>query len=299
MASGLYDFLKLMRLHQLIKNLFIFMPLFFVGSFFDIKLLAYAFFAFVAFSLVTSSVYIFNDLQDIADDRLHPKKKYRPLAAGLISTKNGIIGMLLLFIAAVVFMGLTSVLALQFMLAYVGMNIAYSLYLKRIAIVDICIIAVGFVLRLYVGSSATNIPLSKWIVAMTFLLALFIALAKRRDDVMIYLQTGKQMRASTGGYNLKFLDWTLVIIAVVTVVVYFLYTVSPEVTGRLQVNYLYFSTVFVIIGLVRYLKITLIDQNSGAPVAIVLADKFMQLTIIAWLGFFTWVLYDPLIPGLG
>jgi len=286
-----YNIIKLIRLHQAIKNLFIFMPLFFAGQLLNMQLLYIALLAFVAFTCVASAVYIFNDYQDIEEDKLHPKKKFRPLALGSISIKVALLVMAIMLLIGLGLMYSTSILALYILLAYVVMNLAYSLVLKKIAIIDICIIAIGFVLRIFIGSVVTGVPLSMWIVVMTFLLALFIALAKRRDDVVIFEETGKQMREAIRGYNLKFLDAALVIIGAVTIVAYLLYTVSPEITARLETNYLYISTLFVIMGLFRYLQITFVDKNSGSPIQLVLTDVFLQITIVLWLMFFSWVLY--------
>jgi 4-hydroxybenzoate polyprenyltransferase len=282
---------KLMRLHQAIKNLFIFMPLFFAGLIMKMPLLHMALMAFVAFTCVASAVYIFNDFRDIEEDKLHPKKKFRPLASGEVSEKLAITIMIVLLLIGGGIMFVTSVLGFKILLAYVVMNFAYSMALKKMAIIDVCIIATGFVLRLFIGSAVTNVPLSMWIVVMTFLLALFIALAKRRDDVLIYEKTGKQMRAAIKGYNLKFLDASLVIIAAVTIVAYLLYTVSPEITERLGNHYLYISTVFVIMGLLRYLQITFVENNSGSPIRLVFSDRFLQIVIAMWLVFFIKVIY--------
>ena len=284
-------FIKLLRLHQAIKNLFIFMPLFFAGLIMDMQLLHFALLAFVSFTCVASAVYIFNDFRDIKEDKLHPKKKHRPLASGEVSIKIALIIMTVLLLIGLGLMYFTSLPALQILMAYVLMNIAYSLALKKMAIIDVCIIATGFVLRLFIGSVVTNVPLSMWIVVMTFLLALFIALAKRRDDVLIYEETGKQMREAIKGYNLKFLDASLVIIAAVTIVAYLLYTVSPEITQRLGTHYLYISTIFVIMGLLRYLQITFVEKNSGSPIQLVFSDGFLQSVIVMWLVYFSWVLY--------
>ena len=283
--------LKLIRLHQAIKNLFIFMPLFFAGLIMNMELLHFALLAFVSFTCVASAVYIFNDFRDIDEDREHPKKKHRPLASGAVSVSTALIIMVVLLILGIGVMYFISILGLQFLLAYVLINIAYSLALKKLAIIDVCIIAIGFVLRLFIGSVVTNVPLSMWIVAMTFLLALFIALAKRRDDVLIFEETGKQMRTAIKGYNLKFLDASLVIIAAVTIVAYLFYTVSPEITERLHNDYLYISTLFVIMGLLRYLQITFVENNSGSPIQLVLSDGFLQAVIVMWLLYFSWVLY--------
>ena len=283
--------IKLMRPHQYIKNLFIFLPLFFAARITDSALLFNAFVAFISFSLVASAIYILNDYQDIEDDRQHPKKKARPLASGVITKPQAFIIMALLFIAGAVLMALVSTIAMANLLAYVVMNIAYSFYLKHVAILDVTVIAVGFVLRLFVGSAATDVQLSMWIVIMTFLLALFLALAKRRDDVLIYLDTGKKMRKVIDGYNLQFLDAAMVIMASVVIVAYTLYTTSAEVIARVQSDYLYLTALFVILGVMRYLQIAFVEKDSGSPTRVVLKDRFMQLTLVGWIATFAWVLY--------
>jgi 4-hydroxybenzoate polyprenyltransferase len=291
MSLSLSTLLNLMRVRQYVKNLFIFMPLFFVGGILNSPQLFAAFWAFIAFSLASSAVYIFNDLGDIRQDQQHPLKKYRPLAANLISSQMAIYIMLIILLFATALMFFISISALKVMAAYLLINIFYSLWLKTIAVLDVLLIATGFVLRLYTGSVVTNVPLSIWIVVMTFLLALFIALAKRRDDVLLSVQKGRAMRTAIVGYNLKFLDAALIVTAAITIVAYFLYTISPEVTARLSVNYLYVSTLFVISGILRYLKLTFIDHKSGSPIQLLFKDPLMQVIIVMWLLFYIWVIY--------
>ena len=282
---------KLMRPHQYIKNLFIFLPLFFALKITDTGLLTNAFIAFIAFSLTTSAVYILNDYYDIEEDKQHPKKKYRPLASGAISKSQAIIIMSVLFIAGFTLMASLSLKTVAILSAYVIMNIAYSLSLKHIAIVDVMIISIGFVLRLFIGSTVTDISLSMWIVIMTFLLALFMAMAKRRDDVLLYLDTGKKMRKVLDGYNLPFLDAAMSIMASVVIVAYIMYATSFEVIERVHSQYLYLTAFFVVLGILRYLKIAFVNLDSGSPTKIVLKDHFIQLALIGWIITFAWILY--------
>jgi 4-hydroxybenzoate polyprenyltransferase len=280
-----------MRLHQYIKNLFIFLPLFFALKITDIPLLIHAFIAFIAFSLVASAIYTFNDYHDIEDDRAHPKKKSRPLASGAITKSQALIIIAILVVGGVGLMTTLSFKAVGILSVYVVMNIAYTFYLKHIAILDIVIIAIGFVLRLFIGSAVTGITLSMWIVVMTFLLALFMALAKRRDDVLIFLDTGKKMRKAIDGYNLQFLDTSMAIMASVVIVAYTIYTTSPEVIARVHSEYLYLTALFVILGVLRYLQVAFVLKDSGSPTKIVLKDRFMQLTLLGWVISFAWILY--------
>lgn len=285
------NILWLIRPHQYIKNIFILLPLFFGLKITDTFLLINSIIAFIAFSFTASAIYILNDYQDIKEDKLHPKKKHRPLASGSISKTQAIFIMLTFAIAGFGLMATLSWQATAILTAYVIMNIAYSFYLKHVAILDITIIAIGFVLRLFVGSAVTGIQLSMWIVTMTFLLALFMALAKRRDDVLIYLNTGKKMRKVIDGYNLQFLDTAMSIMASVVIVAYTIYTTSPEVVERIHSSYLYLTSLFVILGIMRYLQIAFVKKDSASPTKIVLKDRFLQLTLIGWILSFTWILY--------
>ena len=281
----------LIRPHQYVKNLFIFLPLFFAGQITNPALLINAFLAFVAFSISANAIYILNDYQDIEEDRQHPKKKYRPLASGSISKKGAISLMSIFFIVGISLMAVLSLQAIAILGAYITLNIGYSFHLKHIAILDVTIIATGFVLRLFIGSAVTEIPLSMWIIIMTFLLALFMALAKRRDDVLLFLNTGKKMRKVIDGYNLRLIDGAMMIMAFVVIVAYIFYTTSTAVVQRLHSEYLYLTALFVILGILRYLQIAFVENDSGSPTKIVLKDKFMQITILAWVFSFVWIIY--------
>ena len=285
------DIIKLMRPHQYIKNIFIFIPLFFAMKITDTHLLSQTLMAFIAFSLTASAIYILNDYHDIAEDRLHPVKRYRPLASGAVSKSKAIQMMGVLFVTGFVLTAVLSWKALAVLLLYVVMNILYSFKLKHIAIIDIVIISLGFVLRLFVGAVVANIELSAWIVVMTFLLALFMALAKRRDDVLIFNQTGKKMRKVIDGYNLQFLDTAMAIMAAVVIVAYTIYTTSPQTVEKFHSKYLYLTAFFVIMGVMRYLQITFVYQDSGSPTKVVLKDRFMQFVLLGWVMTFVWIIY--------
>jgi 4-hydroxybenzoate polyprenyltransferase len=144
------------------------------------------------------------------------------------------------------------------------------------------IIAAGFVIRLFIGSLVTGIELSMWIIIMTFLLALFLALAKRRDDVVIFLASGERTRKVVDGYNLDILDLSMTIMASVTIVSYIMYTVSPEVIKKTNSDKLYLSVVFVMLGVMRYLQIVFVEKGSGSPTDVLLRDRFIQMTLAGW-----------------
>lgn len=272
---------RLFRVHHYIKNLFIFAPLFFSFSF-SYDSFINVFIAFILFSLVASSIYIVNDLMDIQEDKKHPKKKYRPLASGEVSQSTAV--KLIIVLASISFVGsfLYNTFLFIILLIYFILNITYSLKLKHISIVDIFIISTGFVLRLFAGASVIDTPLSMWIIIITFLLALFLALAKRRDDVIL-ASKGNEIRKSINGYNLEFVNASMVLMAGVVIVAYILYTVSDSVMAKLNTEYLYLTTFFVLIGIIRYMQITFVEHKSGSPTNILLKDIFLQLTIILWI----------------
>ena len=287
----LLEYLKLLRPDHYVKNLFIFVPLFFALQIFNKVYLFNAFIAFIAFSMSASAVYILNDYLDIEEDRKHPQKKLRPLASGAVNKGMALLIMVLLLISSCLLMEQQSLSALGILISYIVLNIAYSIILKQIAILDVVIISVGFVLRLYIGSAVTGIALSQWIVIMTFLLALFLALAKRRDDVLLFQETGQKMRKVIDEYNLPFLDSAMMIMGSVVIVAYILYTTSTSTIQRLHNEHLYLTSLFVILGIMRYLQVTFVEKDSGNPTKILIKDKFIHLTIIFWVLSFAWILY--------
>lgn len=175
--------------------------------------------------------------------------------------------------------------------AYIILNIAYSLKLKHLAIVDVFIIATGFVLRVLAGGLATDIHITHWIVLMTFLLALFLAFAKRRDDVVMFESSGVETRKTASQYNLSFLNEAISIVASITMVCYILYTVSPEVVERFNSPYVYLTSLFVLAGIIRYLQITIVDVKNGSPTRVLLHDRFIQGCIICWIASFALIIY--------
>ncbi len=285
------NIIKIARPTHYIKNLFIFLPLFFAGHLTRSDLLLNTFIAFAAFSISASAIYILNDFLDVKEDRQHPLKKYRPIASGSISKKKALYLMCIFAVAGMSLMTFISFQAVTILTVYIALNICYSFYLKHIAILDVSAIATGFVLRLFVGSVVSGISLSTWIVIMTFLLSLFLALAKRRDDIIIFSNTGKKARKVIDGYNLKFIDSAMTMMASIVIVAYTLYTTSKVAIQRMHTEYLYLTVFFVILGIMRYLQIVFVEENSGSPTIILLKDRFMQIAILAWIFSFIWIIY--------
>ena len=293
---------RLIRPKQWIKNFFVFLPLFFGGSLLDTQRLIAAFLTFLAFCFAASSIYCFNDLVDVEADRRHPVKCKRPIAAGLISKRQAYSLMALLFVLSMLTISLLRILnasplgsgwgwALGVILFYWLLNLAYCAKLKDHAIVDVCIVAFGFVLRILAGGLATGTALSQWIVLMTFLLTLFLSFAKRRDDVLRMQHTGEAPRRNTSRYNLTFINQAITITGSVTLVCYIMYTVSPEVTAHFRTHHLYLTSIFVLVGLLRYIQIAVVDEQSGDPTKVILRDRPTQLIVLGWLLAFLVIIY--------
>lgn len=285
----------LLRPLQWLKNGFIFIPLFFDHKMSDWKCLCSAILAFFAYSFAASSIYCLNDLMDVEADRRHPKKCKRPIAVGVISKAQAL---LLVALCLGISFAIASLLedyaqwkVMGILGVYIVMNIAYCLKLKQMAIVDVFIIAVGFVLRIFVGGFATGVVLSQWIVLMTFLLALFLAFAKRRDDVVIYEDTGVLARKNVNRYNLPFMNQVIGVVSSITMVCYIMYTVDPEVIARMGSRYVYLTSVFVLAGIIRYLQLTIVDVKSGSPTKVLMKDRFVQCSIIGWIITFVLIIY--------
>lgn len=280
--------IKLLRPKHYIKNIFIFTPLFFSFSFGDPGKILLSVYAFIIFSMAASGIYIFNDLFDLEEDRQHPEKKHRPLASGQIKKKTAYIVMSALLLSALV---LSYIINLDFsfvLIGYIIINVLYSINLKHISVLDIVIIALGFLLRVVAGGVVTGIEISMWLIIMTFLLAIFLGLAKRRDDVILS-EKGLKTRKNVDGYNLEFINAAMVLMAGVIIVSYILYTVSIDIQQKFNTQNLFYSSFFVVVGILRYMQITFVENNSGNPTNLIYKDKFLQFIIILWILSFLFI----------
>lgn len=293
-SKYLLPVIRIVRPRQWVKNFFVFIPLFFGGQMSNMALLLDALTTFIAFSLAASSIYCLNDIVDVEADRLHPVKCHRPIASGQVSVSAAYALMAIMLILSMTVCPMLkgrSMAVGAVVLGYWIMNIAYCVWLKNFAIIDVCLIAFGFVLRILAGGLATGIEPSNWLVLMTFLLTLFLSFAKRRDDVLRMEATGKPPRKNTIRYNLTFINQAITISASITLVCYIMYTVSPEVTARFNSHYIYLTTIFVLVGLLRYIQIAVVDKQSGDPTKIILRDRFTQLVVLAWMVSFLFIIY--------
>ena len=284
------EIIKLIRVNQWVKNFFIFAPAFFAGKLNHFSAFADVLLGFFGFCFMASAIYVINDYADIEKDRLHPEKCKRPLASGKIKPPTAFVICAILFVSAVGIGLSISHWFLGILIFYFLMNLAYSFRLKQIAILDIVLVSMGFLLRVVAGGILADVEVSKWLFLMTFLLSMILALAKRRDEFIVLQKKGSP-RQSIRGYNLNFIDISLGFLATVTFVCYIMYTISDDVVQRFGSDYIYASSFFVLIGLMRYFQLSFVYKLSGSPTKVFYTDKTIKLTIVAWVVFFVVVIY--------
>lgn len=281
----------LLRPSHYIKNILVFLPLFFSGQFGDTALLLNASIAFIAFCLVSSSVYVFNDICDVKEDKLHPKNKKRPIASGAVSIRLAYLLDITISIFAFTFLYIVSIDIFIVLLIYKLLNISYTLFFKKISILDILILSLGFVLRLYAGSVSNNIELTVWIIILSYLLSVLIALGKRRNDALFYEKNGIVLRQAIKGYNLQFLNYSMLMISSIIIVAYILYTVSDETCIRLGTDKLFITSFWVLAGVMRYLQLLFVFEKNKNPVNLLINDAPLKVIILGWLLTFLFFLY--------
>jgi 4-hydroxybenzoate polyprenyltransferase len=278
-----------MRPHQWVKNAFVAAPLFFTPDRMSVGAVLAVLAGIIAFSAVASGVYVLNDYMDREADRQHPSKRNRPFAAGTVSPGLGLglmAGLMVGGLVGAVWLSRDFALIVFF---YLVLNAAYSFYLKHLSIIDVMVVALGFVLRVYAGGVLVGIVPTVWIIACTMLLAMFIALAKRRDDLVKGL--GDDHRPSLKGYSRRFLDTALAVVLASLLVSYLLYTTDPANMYNLGTERLFLTVPFVMAGVLRYLQITLVEERSGSPTTVVLQDRFMLVTVLGWIATFAILIY--------
>ena len=273
---------RAMRPYQWTKNLLVFAALVFAQQAMNPALALVSLRAFAAFCLVSSAMYVFNDLMDVERDRAHPAKRHRPLASGALSIPAGW-GVAALSTAGGLALGYT--IGRPFLLAiggYAGLTVAYSLWLKRVAIIDVMTVAMGFVLRAIAGALALDVVFSNWLVVCTLFLALFLALGKRRRELILLEQGAGGHRAVLNHYSVAYLDQLILIVAGGAVITYTIYTCSPDVVDRLHTDKLYVTLPFVVYGLFRYLHLIHHGEGGGDPSSTLIRDWPMAVTVVGW-----------------
>ena len=284
--------IQLLRPNQWSKNLFVILPIFFSGRLADPHLWAPMLLTVIAFCLASSAIYSLNDVMDAKADRTHPVKCRRPVAAGKVSGPAAITLTVVLAIISIAISLSVNLLTCVTIAVYIAINIAYCLGLRRLAILDVMTIAVGFVLRVLAGGVATDTYTSPWIIIMVFFLSLLIGFGKRRDELSATADAPDVVaRGSIREYNLPFLNLVLGILTGMTMTAYIMYTLSPSTAQEFDCQYVYVSSVFVTAGLLHYLQLAIVKQNSGDPTEIFLHNRFVQGCILLWIAFFATIIY--------
>ena len=271
-----------MRPHQWLKNSFVFTGLLFGHAWHDVHLVYQVVFAALAFSLISSAVYIINDMVDCEQDRLHPVKCLRPLAAQQLGmTTAGIFAALLIAVGLLLAAWVANAVLLIIVL-YAVMNLAYSLRLKHIVILDVFIIAAGFMLRILAGTLGVGIPPSQWLLLCGLMVTLFLGFAKRRAEIIELAETKTAHRKVLAHYSPVLLDKMIGITASGVIMSYSLYTMSPETVHTHGTGNLIYTVPFVMYGVFRYIYLLHQQHGGGDPSRDVVRDPHLLLAVLAW-----------------
>jgi 4-hydroxybenzoate polyprenyltransferase len=275
---ALNPFLKLSRPKQWTKNLFVFGALFFSQEMFQSERVIAALLTFVAFCLISSSVYVLNDIVDVEKDRQHPKKRNRPIAAGTVKVPAAIVYGVLLLIVALTLAWFIEFRVFGILLVYFVMNILYSFWLKHVVLIDVFVIALGFVFRVSAGSYALPVEPSPWLLLCTLLLALFLGLSKRRAELILLASGAKSHRKILDDYSDdKLIDQLIGIVSSTTIMAYSLYTFSSPNGQRMM-----YTIPFVIYAIFRYMFLVYKREGGGEPANILLKDKPFLISCLLW-----------------
>ncbi len=270
-------YLAAMRPKQWTKNLFVYAGIIFSGNLFNYQMLIKVTGCFIVFCLISGAVYLVNDIIDLERDQNHPKKKNRPLAAGLISVRGATTAAVILTMLSLFFAFFLSLSTGIISVVYFGLMLVYSFYIKKVIILDVFTIALGFVLRVVAGTEVINVYLSPWAVMCTFFLALFLALGKRRNEKIILGNNAGEHRDSLGTYSMALIDQMISIVTTSTIVSYFLYTfkAGQHLSSMVTIP-------FVLFGLFRYLYLVYNENSGGSPEDIIISDRPLQAAVLVW-----------------
>ena len=280
-----------MRPAQWTKNLFVFAALIFARRFFSPRDLALTAGAFVVFCVVSGAFYIFNDLRDCEEDRAHPKKCLRPIAHGDLGARQALTASIVLTAA-----GLAGAFLLQpqFFAAvavYLVLQLGYSLKLKHVVILDVFVIAAGFVVRVVAGGLVIDVPISSWLLICTTLLALLMAMGKRRHELILLEDRAVNHRAILKEYSAYLLDQMIAVVTASTLIAYCLYTISAETVAKFGTEHLIWTAAFVLYGIFRYLYLVHQKGKGGSPEEMILQDRPLLFNIVLWIAAVVLIIY--------
>ncbi|SHK70640.1 4-hydroxybenzoate polyprenyltransferase [Clostridium cavendishii DSM 21758] len=278
MKDKFLSVIKLLRIEQWIKNMFVFGPILFSNNIFNSGMIEKSFTAFIAFCFISSCVYIMNDIVDREKDRKHPKKCNRPIASGKVQVFEAII-------LAVILAGESFIIAFSInkylvliILLYLVNNVLYSFKIKNVVLLDVFSIGIGFILRVLAGSFAIGVKTSSWILLCTLFLSLFLGFGKRRNEVIVLGEDAKEHRKNLSQYNEKLLDQIINIVLACTIVFYAIYCV----VGTGDQNFIW-TTILVLFGILRYYYLMYSKGQGGNPTELVIRDKQLSFCVIFWI----------------
>jgi 4-hydroxybenzoate polyprenyltransferase len=278
-----------LRPHQWTKNLLVFAPLALSKHLFEADAFLRSAAAFALFCALSGTVYLINDLVDLARDRLHPKKRLRPLASGALSVPAARVSAVVLGVMGLVLSAFLGAGFFMAALAYVGLNLLYSFWLKRVVILDVIAISLGFVLRAVAGALAISVQFSDWLLVCTLLLALFLALAKRRHELVTLDGTGH--REILAEYSPYLLDQMIAVVTASCLMAYAFYTLAPETVEKYRTDRLSWTIPFVLYGIFRYLYLVHGKEEGGSPTDLLLTDRPLLADVALWAAALVAIVY--------
>jgi len=285
------DLLRSLRPQQWTKNFFLFAALVFSLNVTVIPYVLKTLAAFAVFCLLSSAQYLVNDVLDYAEDRMHPKKSLRPIASDRVPRRQAVLMAILLSLVALVWAYSLNPAFFIAAAAYLVLLFAYSLKLKHVVILDMFIIAAGFVIRVVAGGLVIDVPLSSWLLICTTLLALFIAMTKRRHELVLLEDNASSHRPILKEYSPYLLDQMISVVTASTVIGYCLYTVSAETVEKFGTANLIYTTPFVLYGIFRYLYLVHQKGKGGSPEELLLKDRPLFLAVVFWIASAVAILY--------
>ncbi len=280
---ALIEILKSMRPQQWIKNCFIFAALIFSQNFLDFSLILKTVLAFIVFCLLSGSMYILNDLKDLEEDRHHPLKSRRPLASGRLKKSTAILSFLVFSVLGLLLAATLNLYFLIIACVFFVIQVGYSFTLKHVVILDVFIIAASFLIRVVAGGLAIEVYISYWLLICTTLLALFLALSKRRHELVLLEENAINHRSILSEYNPYLLDQMIAVVTASIVVAYCLYTVSAETVTKFGTTKLLYTVPFVLYGIFRYLYLVHQKSEGGSPEVLIIQDKPLLIDIFLWI----------------
>jgi len=287
----LLEIVRSLRPQQWLKNLFIFAPLIFSQNLGNFILFLKSSLAFAIFCLLSGALYILNDLKDIDEDKLHPIKSQRPLASGRLKENVAILAFFLLSALSILLSLLLNWHFLLMAFLYFILQVAYSFRLKHVVILDVFIVAAGFLIRVIAGGLAIKVYISPWLLVCTTLLALFLSLGKRRHEIILLDEEATSHRPILAEYSPYLLDQMISVVTASTVIAYCLYTISGETVTKFGTTHLIFTVPFVLYGIFRYLYLIHRKSQGGTPEILILKDKPLLADIFLWIVCSTAIIY--------